>query len=139
MRAISLTVFLGVAMACSARPAADGAGGGTTEVDGTWRLAGYIEDGRPTRRKSRRTIGSSGPGDSGDARGRQVLQQAELQGRSAEDAQHIDFIDDKGAVVRGVYEFRGNELRMAILADPERQRTDRPGDLRRGKMFVDCI
>ena len=109
MRGVSLSLFLGVALAgIPLAPAADGENARTTEVDGTWRLTGYIEDGRPNEDEVQGELSDrQDEWDSGDHPGREVLQQAGLQSRSAEAPKHIDFIDEKGTVVRGVYEIEG--------------------------------
>ena len=55
----------------------------------------------------------------------------------AKSPKHIDFIDDKGSRVRGVYEIKGDEMRLAIPADPDKRKTDRPSELKEeGNIFV---
>ena len=139
MRGVSLSLFLGVALAgVPLAPAADGENARTTEVDGTWRLTGYIEDGRPNEdevRANYRIVRTDGIQEI--TRAGKFFNKRVFKVDPRKMPRHIDFIDDKGAVVRGVYEIAGDAMRIAILADPERQRTDRPDDLgKEGKIVA---
>ena len=102
----------------------------TTNLDGHWQLTRYIEDGKPNDAEVQanyRVVRKNGVQEI--FKDGKPFSQRRFEVDPEQSPQHIDFIDDRGARVRGIYQIQGNELRVAILADPDRRKQERPRDL----------
>jgi uncharacterized protein (TIGR03067 family) len=129
MRVIALLIWACVAVACVPFVTAGDAEKSETEVDGTWKLIKYIENGKPreeivkqnyliVRKHGVQEITKDG----------KPFSKTKFKVDPSKTPKHIDFLSDKGAL--GAYEIKGREMRLAILADPKKQKTERPGDLK---------
>lgn len=99
-----------------------------TEVDGTWKLIKYIETGKPNadeinanylvvRKDGVQEITKDG----------KPFSKTKFAVAPSKTPKHIDFIDEKGTRIGGVYEIKGCEMRVAILGNSEKRITTRPG------------
>ena len=102
----------------------------TTEIDGVWALINYVENGVPnredieadfrvTRKNEIQRITKAG----------KPFSRSSLRVDSRKIPKEIDFIDERGTRVRGVYEITDGTMRVAIIADAEKRKTERPADL----------
>src|SRR5687768_12106695 len=79
-----------------------------TEVDGTWKLTKYVENGRPNEDVAKgnyqivRKDGTQAITKDG-----KPFSKGKYEVDPAKSPKHIDLIDDKGVRVRGVYEIKG--------------------------------
>jgi uncharacterized protein (TIGR03067 family) len=99
-------------------------------VDGHWRLTRYIEDGKPNDAEVQanyRVVRKNGVQEI--FRDGKPFSQRKFEIDAEQSPKHIDFIDDCGARVRGIYQIKGDEMRVAILADPDRRKQELPRDL----------
>jgi uncharacterized protein (TIGR03067 family) len=102
-----------------------------TEVDGIWKLTKYIENGKPNEdvvKGNYRIVRKDGLQEI--TKDGKPFSKAKFEVDPAKTPKHIDFIDDKGIRVGGVYEIKGDEMRVAILADSEKRKRSRPSALR---------
>jgi uncharacterized protein (TIGR03067 family) len=108
------------------------------EIDGTWKLTKYIENGKANEEEVRanyRIIRKEGTQeitkDDKPFSKRQFMLNPELTPK------HIDFIDADGGRTRGIYELNGTEMRVALFADPEKRKGHRPTDFKEeGKIIA---
>ena len=109
-----------------------------TEVDGTWKLIKYIENGKPredivkqnyliVRKDGVQEITKDG----------KPFTKSRFKVDSSRTPKHIDFLGDPGAL--GAYEIKGGEMRLALRADPEKQKTERPGDLKEAEGSIIAV
>lgn len=102
-----------------------------TEVDGTWKLIKYIEDGKPNESEVKANyLIVRNDGVQVITKGGKPFSKVNFEVDPTKTPRYIDFIDDKGTRVGGVYEIEGHEMRVAIFADSEKRKTGRPSDLK---------
>ena len=102
----------------------------TTNLDGHWQQTPYIQDGKPNDAEvqaSYRVVRKNGVQEI--FKDGKLFSQRKFEVDPEPSPQHIDFIDDRGERVRGIYQIQGDEMRVAILADPDRRKQERPRDL----------
>ena len=99
-----------------------------SEVDGTWKLVEYIENGTPNaavveagyeirRQNGVQEIYSRG----------KLFSSRKFKVNAAATPRQIDFIDDAGKVTHGIYELTDDKHRAALFVDSAKGATDRPG------------
>ncbi|WP_406698680.1 hypothetical protein V5E97_07310 [Singulisphaera sp. Ch08] len=132
MREVPLLVFVGVVL--TTMPFLAGAGHekvAATEVDGTWRLTRYIENGKPNEEEVRANfliVRKNGIQEI--TRGGTFFSKRKITIDPLKTPKQIDLVDDAGVCVVGIYEMGVDGMRLAILADPEKRKTERPSNLK---------
>ena len=138
MRVITLLICACVVLAGAPFVTADDAEKRGTEVDGTWKLIKYIENGKPredivkqnyliVRKDGVQEITKDG----------KPFSKSKFKVDPSKTPKHIDFLGDPGAL--GAYEIKGGEMRLALRADPEKQKSERPGDLKEAEGAIIAV
>jgi uncharacterized protein (TIGR03067 family) len=102
----------------------------STEVDGTWKLVEYIENGTPNADEVKANyVIVRKDGIQEITKNGEPFNKRKIEIDPTKTPKHIDFIDEKGTRVRGVYEIKGDTMKAALLFDDEKRKTERPADL----------
>ena len=141
MRVIALLICACVVAAGAPIVAADDAEKRGTEVDGIWKLIRYIENGKPredivkqnyviVRKDGVQEIKKDG----------KPFSKSKFKVDPSKSPKHIDFLGDSGdSEALGAYEIKDGQMRLAMRADPKKQKTKRPGDLKEAEGIIIAV
>lgn len=114
---------------------ADGKG---SEIDGAWKLTKYIESGKPNEedvKANYRVLRKDGIQEI--TKDGKSFSKAKFEIDPSKSPKQITFTDDNGARFGGIYDVNGETMRVAILSDSEKRKTDRPTDFKEeGKIIA---
>jgi len=100
-----------------------------TEIDGVWKLIKYIENGYSNQKElmaNYRIIRKNSVQEI--TKDEKLFSKRKFEVDPGKTPKYIDFIDDKGMRIQGIYEIKGNEMQVVIFFDSEKRRTSRPNN-----------
>lgn len=136
MRSAMLCLSLAGMLTCTSF--AQDKGATPSEVDGKWKLTGYVEDGNanPEEVKADFQV-TRKDGVQEITKGGKSFTTRKYEFDANKSPKTIDFVNDAGSRTLAIYELKEDQMRVAILLDPAKQKLERPTDFdEKGKIIA---